>query len=70
MTEHPEEHAPEEHVIEEYPEGLLEKPGGPVPLFLKLTYVGFILFGVIYFIRYFSGDGSPLVEMYNELTGN
>ncbi len=53
--------------VSEYPDGILENHGGKLPLFLKLTYVGFALFGVIYFILYCSGDGSPLVEEFNKL---
>ncbi len=57
-----------EHPITEYPGGLTERPGGPVPNFLKLTYVGFIIFGFAYLFLYLSGDGSELVELYNKLT--
>ncbi len=60
---------PDEHPTqEEYPSGLLENPGGPIPLFLKLTYVGFVIFGIVYFVLYVSGDGSPMVELYNQMT--
>ncbi len=55
--------------LTEYPSGLLERHGPPIHLFLKLTYVGFTLFALIYLILYFSGDGSPLVEQFNKLTG-
>ncbi len=55
--------------VAEYPGGLLENPGGSLPIFLKLTYVGFVLFGIIYFVLYMAGDGSALVEQFNQLTG-
>lgn len=53
--------------ISEYPSGIQQREGGPVPLPLKLTYVGFVLFGIIYFIRYRFGDGTPLVAEFNGL---
>ena len=56
------------HESHEYPGGLMENPGPGIPLFLKLTYIGFTLFGILYFILYMSGDGSPLVEQYNSVT--
>ncbi len=56
------------HGTHEYPGGLQENPGPKIPLFLWLTYIGFVLFGIIYFISYMSGDGSPLVEQYNAIT--
>ncbi len=52
----------------EYPGGLKESPGGKIPLFLKLTYVGFTIFGILYFVLYMAGDGTPLVEQFNQLT--
>ena len=59
---------PKTEVLAEYPSGIKEHHGPKVQLFLKLTYVGCILFGIIYFILYVSGDGSPLVEEFNKLT--
>jgi len=58
-----------EHELHEYPGGVIESPGGKIPIFLKLTYVGFTIFAILYFILYFNGNGSPLVELYNEITG-
>jgi len=54
--------------LEQYPGGILEKQGS-IPLFLKLTYVGFTIFGILYFLMYLAGDGSSLVEVYNRATG-
>ena len=54
--------------VQEYPHGLKESPGGKVPLFLKLTYTGFIIFAIVYGVLYISGDGSPLVELLNQAT--
>ncbi len=56
--------------LAEYPSGITEHHGPPVALFLKLTYVGFVAFAIIYLILYFSGDGSALVEQFNKLSGN
>ncbi|MDF1563651.1 MAG: hypothetical protein P1V51_11445 [Deltaproteobacteria bacterium] len=53
-----------------YPNGIEEKPGGNVQLFLKLTYIGFVIFGITYFILYMSGDGSELVQQLNQATGH
>ena len=61
--------SPDAHEPHEYPGGLMENPGPRIPLFLKLTYIGFTLFGILYFILYMAGDGSALVEKFNELTG-
>ena len=49
---------------------LQERRGGPVPLFLKLTYVGFTLFGIAYWLLYYAGDGSPLVRLLNAATNH
>jgi len=56
--------------IHEYPGELKENHGGPVPLFLKLTYVGFTIFGIAYWALYHAGDGSPLVKLFNAATGH
>ena len=55
--------------LHEYP-GEIQERTGRVPLFLKLTYVGFVLFGIVYFVLYLSGDGSPLVDELNRATGH
>jgi hypothetical protein len=54
----------------EYPGQLQERHGGPIPTFLKLTYLGFTLFGLIYFALYYAGDGAPLVKLLNAATGH
>lgn len=56
--------------IHEYPGELKEKGGGAIPLFLKLTYVGFTAFGLGYWLLYRAGDGAPLVKLFNSATGN
>ncbi|MHB8876705.1 MAG: hypothetical protein ACYC8T_23670 [Myxococcaceae bacterium] len=56
--------------LHEYPGDLKEKAGGPVPLFLKLTWVGFTVFGIVYFALYYAGDGAPLVRAFNAVTGH
>lgn len=58
-----------EDALESYPSGVTEQPGR-VPSFLKLTYVGFVTFGILYLYLYFAGDGSPLVELLNQATGH
>lgn len=56
------------HGVHVYPGDLHENPGGRVPLFLKLTYVGFTAFGILYFVLYHAGDGSALVRLLNAAT--
>jgi hypothetical protein len=58
------------HELHRYPSDIEERPGGPVPLFLKLTYVGFTAFGILYFVLYHAGDGSALVRALNAVTGH
>lgn len=52
----------------EYPSGLLENHGPPIQIFLKLTYIGFVIFGILYFALYYAGDDSELVQRYNKET--
>ncbi len=61
--------AAENHGLTRYP-GDIEEQEGKLPLFLKLTYAGFLIFGIVYLVIYFSGDGSPLVEQFNQMAGN
>jgi hypothetical protein len=56
--------------VHEYPGELKEKHGGPIPLFLKLTYLGFTAYGIIYWFMYSAGDGKPLVKLMNIATGH
>lgn len=56
--------------VHEYPGELKERGGGPIPLFLKLTYIGFTVFGISYWFLYRSGDGAPLVKLFNAATGS
>ncbi len=49
---------------------ITERKGTPVPGFLKLTYVGFCAFGLIYLFRYMTGEvehatRGPLVKQLN-----
>ncbi len=62
MSDHPSE-------VHEYPGGLKENPGGRVPLPLKLTYVGFVTFGALYWFLFHTGPGTDLVREFNRLTG-
>ncbi len=53
---------------------ITERKGTPVPTFLKLTYVGFCVFGVVYLLMYSAGEvqhatRGPLVQQLNALTG-
>ncbi len=53
---------------------ITERAGTPIPLFLKLAYVGFCLFGLIYLFKYRLGEvdhatRGPLVQQLNQLTG-
>lgn len=52
-----------------YPSGVKENHGGAIPMVLRLTYVGFVLFGLLYFFFWRHGSGTELVEQYNKLTG-
>lgn len=50
---------------------ITERKGTPVPLFLKLTYLGFCLFGLYYLFTYFQGETGhatrgALVRLQNE----
>ncbi len=60
----------EQNEIHEYPGELKERHGGPIPLFLKLTYLGFTAFGLAYWLLYRAGDGSALVKLLNAATGH
>ncbi len=60
----------EQQDVHVYPSEIEERPGGPVPLFLKLTYVGITAFGILYFVLYRAGDGAPLVRLLNAATGH
>lgn len=55
------------HDAEAFPDGVEANHGGPIPLFLKLTYIGFTIFGVSYWFLYKGGDGSALVQAFNAL---
>ncbi len=51
---------------------ITEREGTPIPLFLKLTYVGFSLFGVVYLFLYVAGETAhetrgPLVQEANKV---
>lgn len=53
---------------------ITERKGTPVPGFLKLTYVGFCAFGLVYLVLYAAGEvghatRGPLVQQLNALTG-
>ncbi len=52
--------------LDVFPDGL-EVREGSIPLFLKLTYVGFTIFGIAYWVLYRAGDGAPLVQAFNAL---
>jgi hypothetical protein len=56
---------------EVFPGDIKVNEGGPIPLFLKLTYVGFTAYAILYFILYYAGDtGSALVQALNQATGH
>ena len=55
--------------VETFPNELQVREGGKIPLFLKLTYLGLTLFGVLYWVLYYAGDtDSPLVQLLNKAT--
>lgn len=55
------------HGSEMFPDGVESNHGGPIPLFLKLTYIGFTTFAISYWFLYKAGDGSALVQAFNSL---
>ncbi len=56
--------------IEDFPGGVQVKEG-TIPGFLKLTYIGFTAFGILYWILYYAGDRSnPLVAALNAATNH
>lgn len=55
---------------EELPAGIAENHDRKIPIFLKLTYIGFTTFALIYLFMYWRGDGSPLVQLLNQATGH
>lgn len=61
------DHNPE---LDVFPDGV-EVKEGTVPAFLKLTYVGFTIFGLAYWFLYKAGDAAqPLVALLNKATGH
>ena len=55
--------------IESFPGEIEVREGGKIPLFLKLTYLGFTAFGILYWLLYHAGDtSSPLVQLLNKAT--
>lgn len=51
---------------------ITERAGTPIPVFLKIAYVGFSLFGLIYLFRYSLGEvdhatRGPLVQQLNQV---
>ena len=51
---------------------IAERVGTPIPVFLKITYIGFSLFGLIYLFRYSLGEvdhatRGPLVQQLNRV---
>ncbi|HXK10102.1 MAG TPA: hypothetical protein VMT70_10685 [Vicinamibacteria bacterium] len=51
---------------------ITERKGTPIPAFLKLAYVGFSLFGLVYLYLYWSGEVThetrgPLVQAQNQI---
>jgi len=53
---------------------ITERVGTPIPVFLKLAYVGFCLFGLFYLFTYRLGEidhatRGPLVQQLNQVAG-
>lgn len=51
---------------------ITERVGTPIPVFLKIAYVGFSLFGLVYLFRYSLGEvdhatRGPLVQQLNQV---
>jgi len=52
---------------------ITERVGTPIPVFLKIAYVGFCLFGLFYLFKYSLGEvdhatRGPLVQQLNQIT--
>lgn len=52
---------------------ITERAGTPIPVFLKLAYVGFCLFGLFYLFKFWTGEvdhttRGPLVQAFNQMT--
>lgn len=51
---------------------ITERVGTPIPVFLKIAYVGFCLFGLVYLFKYNVGEvehatRGPLVQQLNQV---
>ncbi len=58
------------HEVEVYPDDVKSFEGS-VPLFLKIVYVGFTVYGFYYFFKFMHGDaGNALVKAFNVATGH
>ena len=54
---------------------ITERAGTPIPTFLKMAYVGFTLFALVYLRNYWRGDvdnasRGALVQQFNTATGD
>jgi hypothetical protein len=54
---------------------ITERAGTPIPTFLKMAYVGFALFGLVYLRSYWRGEvdnasRGALVQEFNTATGD
>ena len=54
---------------------ITERAGTPIPTFLKMAYVGFTLFALVYLRKYWRGEvdnasRGPLVQEFNAVTGD
>ena len=54
---------------------ITERAGTPIPTFLKMAYVGFTLFALVYLRNYWRGEVDnasrrPLVQEFNATTGD
>lgn len=54
---------------------ITERAGTPIPTFLKMAYVGFALFGLVYLRNYWKGEvdnasRGALVQQFNTVTGD
>jgi len=64
--------APEKEELHEIAGGwITERKGTPIPGFLKLTYIGFCLFGLYYLFTYWMGETThstrgALVAQFNQ----
>jgi hypothetical protein len=74
MATSQQDNGPETPKVHEVAGGwITERVGTPIPAFLKISYIGFCLFGLIYLFKYSLGEvdhatRGPLVQQLNQVS--